>query len=120
MLGASKGYIKKIKKEYAQRSLVVGRVLRNVPGVQYSKPAGAFYQVIKLPIKSSEDFVHFLITKFRYKGQTVLVTPMEDFYITKGLGKQEIRIAYVLKTSALKEAIVVLAKGLEAYLKKRA
>jgi len=118
ILKNSKKYIDKLKKEYAKRSLVVSKELKQVTGVQASKPEGAFYQVVKLPIKNSEDFVKFLITNFKYKNQTVLVTPMEDFYITKGLGKNEIRLAYVLNIADLKEAILVLKKGLEAYLEK--
>ena len=58
-----------------------------------------------------------MISEFIYKGKTVMVTPMEDFYITKGLGKNEIRIAYVLSTQKLATAMDVLKKGLEAYLK---
>ena len=93
------------------------KALRNMKGVEFVEPEGAFYGVAKLPLKNSEDFIKFLITKFRYKNKTVLVAPMEDFYISPGLGKSEIRIAYVLNVKELKEAMELFKRGLEAYKK---
>ena len=61
------------------------------------------------------DFVRFMISEFNYKGKTVMVTPMKDFYITPGRGRTEIRIAYVLNAKALAEAMEVLNRGVEAY-----
>ena len=81
-----------------------------------SSPQGALYIVAKLPIENAENFVKFLLTKFQYHKKTVFVTPAEDFYITPGLGKNEIRIAYVINGKALKDAMVVLGKGIRAYL----
>ena len=86
-----------------------------MPGVVCRQPQGAFYIIVKLPVKNAEDFVKFMLTKFQYQGKTIMVTPAEDFYVTKGLGRNEIRIAYVLNTKALKEAMMVLEKGLGAY-----
>jgi aspartate aminotransferase len=115
LLENSKIYTSKIKKEYQKRRDVVFKALKKMPGVVCHKPMGAFYLVAKLPVKNAEDFVKFMLRDFNYRKQTVMVTPMEDFYITKGLGRSEIRIAYVLNTGELKKAMEVLKKGLEAY-----
>ena len=92
--------------------------LKKMPGVLVSQPVGAFYQVAKLPVKNAEDFIKFLITEFRHKNKSVLVAPLEDFYVTRGLGRNEIRVAYVLNIKELKEAMEIFKKGLERYLKK--
>jgi aspartate aminotransferase len=119
LLENSKGYTTKVTKEYHKRRDVVAAGLAKMPTV--FKPAmGAFYQAVGLPVKNAEDFVRFMISEFRYKNQTVMVTPMEDFYITPGRGRNQIRIAYVLNTKDLTEAMDVLRRGLEAFLKKTA
>ena len=118
LLENSRGYTSKITKEYKKRRDVVSVGLAKMPAV-YKAAQGAFYQAVGLPVKDAEDFVKFLIGKFVYKGKTVMVTPMEDFYITPGRGKNEIRIAYVLNVNDLKEAMEILKRGLEAYLKSR-
>ncbi len=117
LLENSKSYTTKITKEYHKRRNVVAAGLSKMPTV--FKPAqGAFYQAVGLPVKNAEDFVRFMISEFRYKNKTVMVTPMEDFYITPGRGRNQIRIAYVLNTKALAEAMDVLRRGLEDFLKK--
>lgn len=117
LLENSRVYTTKITKEYHRRRNVVAEGLSKMPTV--FKPAmGAFYQAVGLPLPDAEDFVKFMISKFRYRGKTVMVTPMQDFYITPTRGKNEIRIAYVLNTRDLKEAMEVLRRGLESYLKK--
>ncbi len=116
LLSNSKGYTTKITKEYKLRRNVVAEGLSKMPTV--FKPAmGAFYQAVGLPVKDAEDFVRFMIGEFRYNNQTVMVTPMQDFYITPGRGKNQIRIAYVLNVTELKKAMDVLKRGLEAFLK---
>ncbi|OGY44543.1 MAG: hypothetical protein A3J62_01075 [Candidatus Buchananbacteria bacterium RIFCSPHIGHO2_02_FULL_38_8] len=115
MLKNSKPYTRKITAEYKRRRNVVYSALKKMPGVVCRQPQGAFYIIVKLPVKNAEDFVKFMLTKFQYQGKTIMVTPAEDFYVTKGLGRNEIRIAYVLNTKALKEAMMVLEKGLGAY-----
>lgn len=117
LLENSRGYTSKITKEYHRRRNVVAEGLSKMPAV--FKPAqGAFYQAVGLPVKNAEDFVRFMISEFRYKNKTVMVTPMEDFYITPGRGRNQIRIAYVLNTKDLKEAMQILKRGLEAFIKK--
>lgn len=118
LLENSRGYTSKITKEYKKRRDVVAEGLSKMPAV--FKPAqGAFYQAVGLPVKNAEDFVKFMIGKFRYKNQTVMVTPMQDFYITEGLGQNQIRIAYVLNSKDLRIAMDVLRRGLEEYLKSK-
>ena len=115
LLNNSRPYVSKIVREYRRRQKVMVEALKKIKGAVFRPAMGAFYQAVALPIKDAEDFVKFMIGKFRYKNQTVMVTPMKDFYITKGLGKNEVRIAYVLNTKDLKQALDVLRRGLEAY-----
>ncbi len=114
LLQHSKRYTDQITREYHRRRDVVAQGLSKIPAV--FKPAqGAFYQAVGLPVDDAEEFVKFMIGKFTYKGATVMVTPMRDFYISQGKGKNEIRIAYVLNTKDLKQAMDVLARGVEEY-----
>lgn len=117
LLKNSKPYVNKIVHEYRLRQKVVMDGLAKMP-VVFKLGMGAFYQAVKLPVTDSEGFVKFMLNDFSYKGKTVMVTPMQDFYITPGKGKDEIRIAYVLNVKALTEAMDILKRGLEAYLKK--
>jgi len=118
ILKNSKPYTNKIKKEYQKRRDLVYQALSKMPGVVCKKPQGAFYIIAKLPVKNAEDFIKFLLTKFNHQGKTVLITPAAEFYVTHGVAKNEIRIAYVLNTKELKEAMVILEKALEKYTKK--
>lgn len=115
LLSDSKKYVSVAVIEYERRQKIVADGLSKIKGAIYKPAQGAFYQAVKLPIKDAEDFVRFLISEFSYKGQTVMVTPMQDFYITPGKGKNEIRIAYVLNTKDLKNAMEVLGRAVEAY-----
>jgi len=117
LLKNSKAYTKKITTEYQKRGEFVFNALSKMPGVICKKPQGAFYIMAKLPVKNAEDFIKFMLTKFNYKKQTVLLTPASEFYVSKNKGINEVRIAYVLKVSELKPAMQVLARGLEGYLK---
>lgn len=115
LLSNSKPYVSKAVKEYQKRQKIVAQGLSKIKGAVFKPSMGAFYQAVELPIDDSEEFVRFMIGKFSYKGKTVMVTPMKDFYITKGYGTRQIRIAYVLNTKALAEAMDVLRRGVEAY-----
>lgn len=117
ILKDAKPYTKKITEEYKKRCEVVFSTLQRIAGVVCKKPQGAFYILAKLPIKNSEDFIKWLLEKFNYQKKTILLTPASEFYITPGKGNNEIRIAYVLNTKALKEAMEVLRVGLEKYRK---
>jgi len=118
LLRAPKEYTDSVRDEYKKRRDIVFKILDSIPGVVCSLPQGAFYIIAKLPIADSEDFVAWLLNDFNYNGKTVMVTPGAGFYATPGLGKNEIRLAYVLNEKDTKEAMEILQKGLEEYLKK--
>jgi aspartate aminotransferase len=108
-------YFRAVHKEYQTRRNVLYEGLKSIPGVYLEKPEGAFYTIVKLPIKDSEDFCQWLLTDFRYKNETVMVAPAAGFYGTKGMGKNEVRIAYVLNVYDLKKAIEILRRALVEY-----
>lgn len=109
-------YFTEVNNEYKNRRDVLYNELIKVKGVICKKPAGAFYIVAKLPIENAEDFVIWMLTDFNKDGETVMACPAEDFYATPGLGRDEIRLAYVLKEDALHKAAIILKEGLEKYL----
>lgn len=113
-------HAKIITREYQRRRQVVYSALKKMPGVTVREPAGALYLMAELPIADAEDFVKFLLTKFHYRGKTVLITPAADFYVTPGIGRNQIRIAYVLNAARLRQAMDILGRGLTAYRKKYA
>ncbi len=115
LLNNSRPYVSKIVKEYQKRQKVVAAALDKIEGAIFKPAQGAFYQAVALPVEDAEAFVKFLVGKFSYQGKTVMVTPMQDFYISPNRGRNEIRIAYVLGVSELKVAMDVLVRGLEAY-----
>jgi aspartate aminotransferase len=102
---------------YQRRRDVLFQGLQGIPGVFLRKPEGAFYFIARLPISDSEDFCRFLLSEFALDGKTVMLAPAPGFYATPGLGKDEVRIAYVLNEDDLEEAVKVLAAGLAAYRK---
>ena len=109
-------YFTEVNNEYKNRRDVLYNELIKVEGVICKKPAGAFYIVAKLPIENAEDFVIWMLTDFNKDGETVMACPAEDFYATSGLGRDEIRLAYVLKEDDLHKAVIILKEGLEKYL----
>ena len=117
LLKNSKKYTRKIAVEYRKRRDTVFSALKKIPDVFCSKPKGAFYITVKLPIKDSDDFAKWLLMKFSFEGKTVMVAPASGFYATRGLGQNEIRIAFVLSSAKLKEAMEVFKIGLEKYIK---
>jgi aspartate aminotransferase len=108
-------YFRAVNKEYSERRDFMVEALNKMPGVVCPKPKGAFYAVVRLPVDDSERFAQWLLEEFEYEGETVMVAPANGFYSTPGRGKNEVRIAYVLKISELKRAMEVLAKALECY-----
>jgi aspartate aminotransferase len=89
--------------------------LSQIPGLFVRKPEGAFYFVARLPVEDGEDFARFLLSEFQWNGATVMVAPAEGFYATPGLGRNEVRIAYVLNQEDLRVAVRVLEAGLAEY-----
>ncbi|MFH0987480.1 MAG: pyridoxal phosphate-dependent aminotransferase [Patescibacteria group bacterium] len=117
LLENSKKYAKKIVGEYKKRRDEVFKELQKISGIQCLKPKGAFYITVKLPVKDSDDFAKWLIEDFSINKKTVMVAPASGFYATPGLGKNEIRIAFVLSSPKLREAIKILKVALEEYKK---
>ena len=108
-------YFDQPKAEYmARRDLLVKR-LNAIPGVFCPKPGGAFYAMAKLPIDDSDKFCQWLLESFSYSNQTVMLAPATGFYGTQGLGKNEVRLAYVLNLASLNSAMDCLEKALEQY-----
>jgi aspartate aminotransferase len=101
--------------EYQARRDVLFEGLSRIPGVFLRKPEGAFYFVARLPIDDGEDFASWLLTDYAFDGATVLVAPAQGFYATPGLGRDEVRIAYVLKREDLEASVRVLAHAVPAY-----
>ena len=116
LYNAPSSYFTEVNNEYKNRRDVLYNELIKVKGVICKKPAGAFYIVAKLPIENAEDFVIWMLTDFNKDGETVMACPAEDFYATPGLGRDEIRLAYVLKEDDLHKAAIILKEGLEKYL----
>ncbi|MCX7125680.1 MAG: pyridoxal phosphate-dependent aminotransferase [Gammaproteobacteria bacterium] len=115
LLENSKKYTDPVREEYHRRRDIVYDALSSMPGVIASRPEGAFYIYASLPVDSAENFVKFLIRDFNDQGETVMLSPMSDFYITQNLGHNEIRIAYVLNSDLLKRAMAILQKALKVY-----
>ena len=110
-------YFKEVNDEYRKRRDVLYEELMKADGVICGKPMGAFYIVAKLPVENAEDFVAWTLKEFRRDNETVMCTPAEGFYSTPGLGKNEVRLAYVLKEEDLRRAGQLLKEALEEYAK---
>jgi aspartate aminotransferase len=108
-------YFAGVRSEYEMRRDVLFAGLTTIPGLFLRKPEGAFYFVARLPVEDAEDFARFLLSEFSHEGATVMVAPAAGFYATPGAGRDEVRIAYVLKREDLEEAVRVLAAALPAY-----
>ena len=111
----SAGYLLQAKAEYAERRNFIVDALNQIDGVFVPKPKGAFYCVAKLPVEDAEDFAKWMLEEFDYHGETVMVAPNAGFYSTPDMGKNEVRIAYVLNTEELAKAVKILEEGLKAY-----
>lgn len=108
-------YLENVNKEYEQRRDVLYRGLKQIPGVVIPKPEGAFYAIVGLPVDDAENFCKWLLTDFRDQNETIMLAPAAGFYATPGLGKNEVRIAYVLNIKKLSRCIEILTKALTEY-----
>lgn len=108
-------YAKACYDEYKARRDFFIKGLNEIPGVYSPMPDGAFYTVASLPVEDTEDFCKWLLTDFRLNGETVMMAPAAGFYATPGLGKNQVRMAYVLEIDELAKALKVLRAALEAY-----
>jgi aspartate aminotransferase len=113
-------YAQGIVREYQARRDVLFEGLSRLPGVFLRKPEGAFYFIARLPVEDSEDFAAWLLSDFSHEGATVMVAPAPGFYATPGLGRDEVRIAYVLCRDDLEASVRVLAHALPQYQAARA
>ncbi|MBS1643911.1 MAG: pyridoxal phosphate-dependent aminotransferase [Bacteroidetes bacterium] len=108
-------YFSKIHAEYTKRRDVLLERLNKIPGVFCPNPGGAFYAIAKLPVADSEDFCQWLLEHFSHNGATIMMAPAAGFYATKGKGKNEVRLAYVLNTDEINAAMDCLEVALKAY-----
>ena len=111
-------YMRDVYDEYVERRKFLIDGLNRIPGCYSPIPMGAFYTVALLPIDDADKFCAWCLEEFDYEGQTIFMAPASGFYTTPGLGKNEVRLAYVLKKEDLAKALVVLEKALETYNKK--
>lgn len=114
-LDADPDYLQDTYEEYVERRKFLIDRLNMIPGVYSPIPMGAFYTVVKLPVDDADKFCEWCLSDFEYEGQTIFMAPASGFYTTPGLGKNEVRMAYVLNKEDLGNALTVLEKALEAY-----
>ena len=114
-LETPQSYFDDVKKEYVARRNLLIEELEKIDGIKIGHPQGAFYCIAELPIADSDDFAQWLLEEFRVDGETVMVAPAAGFYASEGLGKNQIRIAYVLDKDSLKKAVHILKEALKIY-----
>lgn len=114
-LETPKEYFEEVYNEYIARRDFMVDALNSMPGVYCPRPKGAFYSVVKLPIDDSDRFAQWLLQDFSHDNQTVMIAPATGFYFTPGAGKNEARVAYVLKIDDLRKAMETLAEALKVY-----
>ena len=114
-LETPQSYFEEINAKYVSRRDLLISELRKIDGLKVATPKGAFYCVVELPIEDASDFAQWMLEKFNLDNETIMVAPAEGFYSTEGLGKNQIRIAYVLNEKDLKTSTQILKKALEKY-----
>lgn len=115
----SEEYESEVYEEYVERRKCLVDGLNKIPGVYSPIPMGAFYTVARLPVDDAEKFCAWCLSDFSYEGETVMMAPASGFYSTPGLGRDEVRIAYVLNKEDLQRALYILEKALEVYSKQQ-
>lgn len=114
-LDTPQSYFDRVKEEYVSRRDLLISELEKIKGLKVAKPSGAFYCIAELPVKNADDFAKWLLEDFKLNGETIMVAPAAGFYSTDGLGKNQIRIAYVLEKESLKRAVRILKEALITY-----
>ena len=114
-LDASQEYMSEVYDKYLERRKFLIDGLNRIPGVYSPIPMGAFYTVARLPVDDADEFCAWLLSDYEYEGQTVMMAPASGFYTVEGLGKNEVRIAYVLSKEDLKQALIILENALKVY-----
>ena len=108
-------YFREVITEYVERRNVLVEELEKIEGVKVAKPKGAFYCIVELPVKDSDVFAQWLLEVFRLHNETIMVAPAAGFYSTDGLGKNQVRIAYVLNKEDLRTSVAILKAALIQY-----
>ena len=114
-LSTPDSYFQKVINEYSNRRNILIQELQKIDGVKVANPRGAFYCIVELPITNADDFAQWLLEKFRVNNETIMIAPAAGFYATEGLGKNQVRIAYVLKKTELISSVNILKEGLKVY-----
>ena len=114
-LETPQSYFDAVINEYVARRNTLIKELQNIEGVKVATPKGAFYCIVELPVKNADDFAQWLLEKFELNGETIMVAPAAGFYSTKGLGENQVRIAYVLKEDDLITSVNILKEALKQY-----
>ena len=115
LLNSPRTYTQPIVEEFRRRRDTVYEGLKQIPGVRFYRPEGAFYLMIGLPVKDSEHFSRWLIEEYQHKNETVLIAPGQGFYASPGQGTNEARLAFMLKSENLKRSLGILRHALEVY-----
>ncbi len=108
-------YMLETYNEYVDRRKLLIDEINKIPGCYSPIPMGAFYTVARLPVDDADEFCQWCLNEFSYEGETIFMAPASGFYTTPGMGKDEVRLAYVLEKEELRKAMRVLGKALEAY-----
>ena len=108
-------YFDEVIEEYVERRNILIQELQKIPGLKVAKPKGAFYCIVELPITNADAFAQWLLEAFRVENETIMMAPAAGFYATPGLGKNQLRIAYVLKKEDLIKSVNILKQGLKVY-----
>jgi len=114
-LSVDESYFDEVIEEYQSRRDTLIDGLKEIDGLTIAQPKGAFYCTVKLPVEDAEDFAKWLLESFDVDNETLMIAPAAGFYSTPGLGKNEIRLAYVLEKKSIKRAVYILKKGLDTY-----
>ena len=114
-LETPQSYFDEVILEYKDRRDTLINKLKEIPGVKVGVPKGAFYCIVELPVKNSDNFSQWLLEEFDYNGRTIMVAPAAGFYSSKNTGLNQIRIAYVLKKESLINAVEILKQALKKY-----
>ena len=114
-LDTPKSYFTEVIDEYVNRRDLLIEGLNKIDGIKCPKPSGAFYCIAQLPIDDADKFAKWLLEEFSWNNKTVMVAPAQGFYSTPEIGKQQIRIAYVLNLEELQNAITIIEEALKIY-----
>ena len=115
MLHDPLSYTAALAAEYERRRDSVLAALDALPGVTHSRPRGAFYLILGLPVADSEEFARWLLESFALDGETIMLSPLQGFYVTPNRGANEVRLAFVLDEERLARAVRILGEGLQQF-----